>query len=133
MAAGLDTHIQSSSGSQPPISLSLSLPTSPLAGECARMPEFPTPSDQTACSPNCMAYSGARINLQGSWLDLESDDEDNNTRRTAIMPRIRLRRKSSGSVKESLAAFSHNPLANFRELTHRGSVHIRKLTGRATH
>ncbi|KAJ2607632.1 hypothetical protein H4S08_004758 [Coemansia sp. RSA 1365] len=91
------------------------------------MPESPT--DQTPYLPNYMYHPGTRINLQGSWLDLESDDE--NTTRN-LTSRMHMRRKSSGaSIKETLSAY--NPLANFRELKHRGSAHIRKLAGKVVH
>ncbi|PIA13305.1 hypothetical protein COEREDRAFT_83552 [Coemansia reversa NRRL 1564] len=126
------THLRSSRGSQLSISINASSSASLVASEFAKMPESPTTSDQTPYLPNYMYHPGTRINLQGSWLDLESDDELDTTR-TGIS-RMHMRRKSSGaSIKETLSAFSYNPLVNFRELTHRGSAHIRKLAGKVVH
>ncbi|KAJ2766970.1 hypothetical protein IWQ57_004146 [Coemansia nantahalensis] len=72
------------------------------------LPSLPRPSPGHSPGPN----------LQGSWLDIDSDTED-------CSP---ARRKSSGSSMKE--AHLRNPLAGIRELTHRSSVHLRKLTAK---
>ncbi|KAJ2790314.1 hypothetical protein H4R20_007033 [Coemansia guatemalensis] len=113
---------------RPQLSLSSNASSSAslFAGEFPQMPVSPTTPDQGPFAGNSIPRFASRVNLQGSWLDLESDDEDPSSRRTTTL--VRSRRKNSGaSAKDSS---SRNPLANFRELTHRGSVHIRRLTGK---
>ncbi|KAJ2156629.1 hypothetical protein GGF46_005051 [Coemansia sp. RSA 552] len=87
-------------------------------------PLSPGAADHPSCAPR-RPDSRSRLNFAGSWLDLESDDDDDveYERRTTL---VRMRRKNSGASAKD----ARNPLANIRELTHRGSVHIRKLTGR---
>ncbi|KAJ1718015.1 hypothetical protein LPJ61_006946, partial [Coemansia biformis] len=58
----------------------------------------------------------------GSWLDIESEDEDIPRRLTTS----RSRRRSSAAKDPS----SRSALTNFRELTQRGSAQIRKLTSK---
>ncbi|KAJ2701036.1 hypothetical protein H4R19_005437 [Coemansia spiralis] len=93
------------------------------SGEFPQLPLSPTTPEQTAFLPGIARFSPGP-NFQGSWLDLESDDEDGTTTRRATL--VRTRRKSSGSSMKE--AHSRNPLAGFRELTHRSSMHLRKLT-----
>ncbi|KAJ2156637.1 hypothetical protein GGF46_005059 [Coemansia sp. RSA 552] len=71
-----------------------------------------------------------RINFEGSWLDLESDSDDDALEDSRRGIR-RSRRKSSNPKDPSI--HSHRSLANIRELKQRGSMHIRrKLAGKGS-
>ncbi|KAJ2249759.1 hypothetical protein IW139_002276 [Coemansia sp. RSA 353] len=97
------------------------------SNELGYMPPSPTFGNYPAFSSSGVAHtskrSSSRINLEGSWLDLESDDEDSYTRRSPL----RMRRKNSGASAKD-AAIARSPMANIRELTHRSTLRIRKLT-----
>ncbi|KAJ1852176.1 hypothetical protein IWW56_003949 [Coemansia sp. RSA 2131] len=96
-----------------------------LGTEYPQMPPSPTTPDSGFAShtvPRC----SSRINLAGSWLDLESDDEDSSLRTT-----LRMRRKNSGASAKD-ATIARSPMANIRELTHRSTLRIRKLTDKMT-
>ncbi|KAJ1906537.1 hypothetical protein LPJ71_004270 [Coemansia sp. S17] len=77
------------------------------------------------------AYStrcSSRVNLEGSWLDLESDTEGDATDSYSLM---RMRRKSSGASSKGSTNVSRNALAaNLKELSRRSSMHLRKLTAK---
>ncbi|KAJ2654650.1 hypothetical protein IW148_006308 [Coemansia sp. RSA 1199] len=94
------------------------------------MPPSPTFGDYPSFSSSGVARiserSSSRINLEGSWLDLESDDEDSSLRTT-----LRMRRKNSGASAKD-ATIARSPMANIRELTHRSTLRIRKLTDKMT-
>ncbi|KAJ1945713.1 hypothetical protein EC988_005694, partial [Linderina pennispora] len=60
----------------------------------------------------------SRLNLEGSWLDLDSDDEDDSS--------PRMRRKNSASSGKG----PKSTLAGIKELTRRSSMHLRKLTNK---
>ncbi|KAJ2613414.1 hypothetical protein H4S08_002217 [Coemansia sp. RSA 1365] len=65
-------------------------------------------------------------NYEGSWLDITSDDEDDNTNRHMS---VTMRRKNSGSSARNIAPPpSRNPLSSLRD-----TFHLRRLTGRTTH
>ncbi|KAJ1823036.1 hypothetical protein LPJ56_000344 [Coemansia sp. RSA 2599] len=95
------------------------------------------PSLKYASSSICISPSGrlsSRINLEGSWLDLESDSEDDRDG-TRSMFRGRLthsRRKSSLNSNSSNSSNSGGIglSANLKELTRRSSMHFRKLTSK---
>ncbi|KAJ2305829.1 hypothetical protein IWW55_001736 [Coemansia sp. RSA 2706] len=94
---------------------------------CSDYPPSPTHFDYPSFSSSGIAFNGSRrpsrVNLEGSWLDLESDDED-----TIYRAPLRMRRKNSdSSSKESRRAIS-----NLRELKNRGTLRIRKLTDKIT-
>ncbi|KAJ1905141.1 hypothetical protein GGH13_009764 [Coemansia sp. S155-1] len=100
----------------------------------------PSPSTTSAPSPSgssiqqkCLspaAYStrcSSRVNLEGSWLDLESDNEDD----SADSYSLRMRRKSSGASSKVSTNVGRNVLtANLKELSRRSSMHLRKLTAK---
>ncbi|KAJ1958484.1 hypothetical protein GGI12_004718 [Dipsacomyces acuminosporus] len=71
-----------------------------------------------------LAFSGrpSHINFEGSWLDLESDDEGDGI--------LRSKRKNSASSKGSTGSSGRATLANIKELTRRSSMHFRKLTNK---
>ncbi|KAJ2175356.1 hypothetical protein GGH16_000813, partial [Coemansia sp. RSA 560] len=58
------------------------------SNELGYMPPSPTFGNYPAFSSSGVAHtskrSSSRINLEGSWLDLESDDEDSYTRRSPL-------------------------------------------------
>ncbi|KAJ2311790.1 hypothetical protein H4S01_006046 [Coemansia sp. RSA 2610] len=70
--------------------------------------------------PVFSARGGLGVNLAGSWLDLESDSED-------PAPRLLVRRKNSAASAKERSA-----LANIRELKHRSTLRIRRLTDKMT-
>ncbi|KAJ1996981.1 hypothetical protein GGI04_005133 [Coemansia thaxteri] len=140
-------HKRTTSGSLPRMSLVSAASSSSLyststggagAGSFPAMPPSPTvasPPEHVCFMPTqkCLtpaAYSArhpSRVNLEGSWLDLESDAEDD----ADAYSLMRMRRKSSGaSAKSSAGSSGRAALANFRELTRRSSMHLRKLTGK---
>ncbi|KAJ2022804.1 hypothetical protein GGI06_001665 [Coemansia sp. S85] len=84
------------------------------------------PAQQKCLSP--AAYStrcSSRVNLEGSWLDLESDAEGDDS-----YSLMRMRRKSSGASSKASANGRNALTANLKELTRRSSMHLRKLTGK---
>ncbi|KAJ2777122.1 hypothetical protein H4R18_005320 [Coemansia javaensis] len=85
------------------------------------LPHSPTTPDHPVLLPGIARFSPGH-NLEGSWLDLDSDDDDDAPRRAATLARAP--RKNSGSSVKEL----RSTLSGIRELTHRGSMHIRKLT-----
>ncbi|KAJ2419137.1 hypothetical protein GGF41_004756 [Coemansia sp. RSA 2531] len=109
-----------------------SFPTLPLSPATTSAPEhicfLPTTSMQKCLSP--AAYStrcSSRVNLEGSWLDLESDTEGDATDSYSL----RMRRKSSGASSKVSTNVGRNALtANLKELTRRSSMHLRKLTAK---
>ncbi|KAJ2858913.1 hypothetical protein GGH94_006376 [Coemansia aciculifera] len=93
---------------------------------------MPLPGAQQKClSP--AAYStrcSSRVNLEGSWLDLESDTECDSGA-TDSYSLMRMRRKSSGASSKGSSNGGRNALtANLKELTRRSSMHLRKLTAK---
>ncbi|KAJ2763106.1 hypothetical protein IWQ56_004904 [Coemansia nantahalensis] len=125
-----DHHARPADARPAPPQLALSSGASSAAslhsGEFPLLPLSPTTLEQAAFLPGIARFSPGP-NFQGSWLDLESDDEDGFTRRATL---VRTRRKNSGSSMKE--ASSRSPLAGFRELTHRSSMHLRKLTVKMT-
>ncbi|KAJ2657904.1 hypothetical protein IWW48_004302 [Coemansia sp. RSA 1200] len=82
-------------------------------------------------SPTGPAASGwnapmPRINLAGSWLDLDSDNEDEPTQ--AVQLTRRPRKRSPSPARES----SRNTLSSLKDklLSRRSSMHFLKLTSR---
>ncbi|KAJ2727427.1 hypothetical protein IW152_006153 [Coemansia sp. BCRC 34962] len=85
-----------------------------------------SPMQQKCLSP--AAYStrcSSRVNLEGSWLDLESDAEGDDS-----YSLMRMRRKSSGASSKGSASGRNALAANLKELTRRSSMHLRKLTAK---
>ncbi|KAJ2607144.1 hypothetical protein H4S08_004928, partial [Coemansia sp. RSA 1365] len=80
---------------RPQLSLSsnTSSQSSLFANEFPQMPVSPTTPDHPAFVANTIPRFASRVNLQGSWLDLESDEEDSSSRRTTAL--VRSRRKNS--------------------------------------
>ncbi|KAJ1718179.1 hypothetical protein LPJ61_006775, partial [Coemansia biformis] len=98
------------------------------SGEFPQLPLSPTTLEQAAFLPGIARLSPSP-NFEGSWLDIETDDEDDTfTRRSTL---VRTPRKNSGSSMKD-PSHSRNPLAGIRELTHRSSMHLRKLTVKMT-
>ncbi|KAJ2504086.1 hypothetical protein IWW47_002691 [Coemansia sp. RSA 2052] len=101
------------------------------------LPTLTTAEAATSTVQKCLspaAYSStrcsSRVNLQGSWLDLESDTEcDNDT-----YSLMRMRRKSSGASSKGSGGSINGGrsvlAANLKELTRRSSMHLRKLTAK---
>ncbi|KAJ2689878.1 hypothetical protein H4R19_006465 [Coemansia spiralis] len=82
-----------------------------------------SPHEHSAFLPSLRSLSPGP-NFQGSWLDIDSDNEDDAAARRGKPPR--LNRKGSGtSLKD---AYPRHPLATIRELTRRGSMHLRRLS-----
>ncbi|KAJ2354839.1 hypothetical protein GGF43_003032 [Coemansia sp. RSA 2618] len=99
-------------------------------GDYSHAPASPTTPDHLAFAHNGLPRSSSRINLEGSWLSLESDDEDDYPRRNPL----RMRRKNSAaSAKGAAEAAARSPLANIRELKHRSTLRIRRLTDKLAH
>ncbi|KAJ2760727.1 hypothetical protein IWQ57_006228, partial [Coemansia nantahalensis] len=100
------------------LSVASTASSSPSIHMYAFPPASPTPSTSSfgSISPRHVP------NFEGSWLDIESDDEDD----APALRRLttsRAHRKSS-SAKESPARSGFN----LRDLTTRGSARLRKLT-----
>ncbi|KAJ2744935.1 hypothetical protein GGI20_002585 [Coemansia sp. BCRC 34301] len=131
----------------PPMSLNSAASSSSLysTGSSSGFPLMP-PSPATASGPEHVCFiptattssasvvqkcAVSRVNLEGSWLDLESDTECDSNDSYSLM---RMRRKSSGASSKasgSVHGAGRNVLAaNFKELTRRSSMHLRKLTGK---
>ncbi|KAI8317991.1 hypothetical protein GQ54DRAFT_314916 [Martensiomyces pterosporus] len=103
-----------------------SLPSSPttMLPESTKFLTSPNlESDEVVqkCGTSTCSSRSSRINLEGSWLDLESDDDDD------YSPRMR-RKNSAASSKGSGSGKA--TLANIKELTRRSSMHLRKLTNK---
>ncbi|KAJ2213680.1 hypothetical protein EV179_003680 [Coemansia sp. RSA 487] len=62
-----------------------------------------------------------RINLAGSWLDLESDNEDENGNAAASATRMRRRKRSTSPTRDALSSLKD------KLLSRRSSMHFRKL------
>ncbi|KAJ2889070.1 hypothetical protein IWW38_004839 [Coemansia aciculifera] len=94
-------------------------------------PATTTAAQQKCFSPAAAGRCSSRVNLEGSWLDLESDAECDSSDTYSLM---RMRRKSSGaSSKGSSSVHAGGRIAlaaNLKELTRRSSMHLRKLTAK---
>ncbi|KAJ1724731.1 hypothetical protein LPJ53_001014 [Coemansia erecta] len=75
------------------------------------------------------AYMASRINFEGSWLDIESDDDEEKGASSIFRGRrSHNRRKSSGSSVKGTPGSGLG--ANLKEMTRRSSMHFRKLTSK---
>ncbi|KAJ2717879.1 hypothetical protein GGI07_005925 [Coemansia sp. Benny D115] len=73
-----------------------------------------------------------RINLEGSWLDLESDSSDGES--ASMFRRPHLRRKSSLATMAAAGPSQLMTLASsIKDLTRRSSMRLRNLTTKMSH
>ncbi|KAJ1862003.1 hypothetical protein LPJ73_000880 [Coemansia sp. RSA 2703] len=100
---------------------------STIVGVAANITPLPKCTSPSAyCSA---AYMSPRINFEGSWLDIETDSEDEKGASSIFRGRrSHNRRKSSGSSVKGTHGSGLG--ANLKEMTRRSSMHFRKLTSK---
>ncbi|KAJ2621655.1 hypothetical protein H4R22_005231 [Coemansia sp. RSA 1290] len=119
-----DYFTYNSDASQPQLMLNsnASSSSSLCSNEHCQVPSSPSYGGAPVFTSSGIAYPStrrpSRINLEGSWLDLESDDEDAPVQRVPL----RMRRKSSDTSS------GRGAMANIRDLKYRSTLRIRKLT-----
>ncbi|KAJ2781306.1 hypothetical protein GGI15_003250 [Coemansia interrupta] len=94
------------------------------ATNCAPSSKCTSPSAYSSA-----AFMASRINFEGSWLDIESDSDDEKGASSIFRGRrSHNRRKSSGSSVKGTHGSGLG--ANLKEMTRRSSMHFRKLTSK---